>query len=396
MIKTKININFLEKDKEFAQLIAESISLLISKNDNIEYQFTYNETGEKTIVINDLKLVNKDASQIIISTSESEKSIHQLPEIPFYYIDNDGEVKPLIDNNKKLFWLKIYDLFTALNINNKSKYIYIAPCSTAQNSNREILIRQFVREGFEILPHNNLKQSKESVYEDLAKADFSVHILDEHFGKNDSLAEYFNDIAAGYIKEKYSNQQIKNILRFVWISPELNFYDENQKLNIEKFRQDSEGLMGAEILQTPIELFKTLIQQRILEVAHDPNNRANQTNLYLIHEKQDNLKDLLKIFENNSIHVDQLTFGEDLVKEHRQKLVNADNVLIYGLKKNNNWIKSKTKDILKAPGFGKLTPFNNVVLMVDNIKNYKEDNIPVTLIEDNTSALDLFIKKMKN
>ena len=142
-------------------------------------------------------------------------------------------------------------------------------------------------------------------------------------------------------------------------------------------------------------LFRS-IQQRILEVAHDPNNRANQTNLYLIHEKQDNLKDLLKIFENNSIHVDQLTFGEDLVKEHRQKLVNADNVLIYGLKKNNNWIKSKTKDILKAPGFGKLTPFNNVVLMVDNIKNYKEDNIPVTLIEDNTSALDLFIKKMKN
>jgi hypothetical protein len=397
-----INIIYNKSDENFGTFLAKSLEQLVEKNDDISLKIEHNSSPtEYNIFINNIndKLVDTKNTNIIINTvANDSENLHHFAEVDFYFKNLTKETQPLTNNKNKDFWLKVYDLLTELNIIiDHNKYVYIAPCSLDQNLNRDILKRQFIKEDYEVLPHNNKKQTEKKALLDIAKSEFSIHILDEDFGKQNSICEYYNNIAAKHINSKYKTSDIGNQLRFIWISPELSFYDENQQLKLQKFRLDVEGLKGAEILQTPIELLKNLLKNRIkLGINTVTTSELTKKQVYLIHEENDDLTTVHNMLESTQVFVINTSFGANRISEHRKQLVNATDVVILGDYKNINWINSKVKDILKAPGFGKKTPFNSATLLVSNTSEYQKFENYLDIISSDEKSIKQFIKTFQN
>ncbi len=91
----------------------------------------------------------------------------------------------------------------------------------------------------------------------------------------------------------------------------------------------------------------------------------------------------------------------NLVSTHRKYLVECDSALIYYGRRNENWLDCKFKDLLKAPGYGKVQPFRSKGLIVDkdtlqSAKSFEKDLIIIQSEKEFTPApFKTFIEKLK-
>jgi hypothetical protein len=90
----------------------------------------------------------------------------------------------------------------------------------------------------------------------------------------------------------------------------------------------------------------------------------------------------------------------ELRQKHIENLRNLDGAIIYKGKVNEQWVRMKALDLLKAPGFGRKKPIlaKAIVATGDtmNAENYKNQNLQV--IDGNRSVPELlqnFIQEFK-
>jgi hypothetical protein len=72
----------------------------------------------------------------------------------------------------------------------------------------------------------------------------------------------------------------------------------------------------------------------------------------------------------------------DLRKKHIDNLRNFDAAIIYKGKVNEQWVRMKALDILKAPGFGRKKPIVGKALLTEpgttmNVESFKSQNLRV-------------------
>ena len=351
-----------------------------------------------------------------------------------YQLDAEtGQMKEYSDffsqEAEKQYWMKLvdlaYDIHEAL-INLKAgdaksgelkniykrKTIYLAETGHDLSVQRNIIKRELQRHGFIVLPNHTLptrvEELEKEVRKDLGECSMSVHLVGNAYGEipegaDRSIVDIQNKIASEVAVAK--RQTKDEFSRLIWIAQNLKNASDRQKAFIETIRRDTEAQEGAEILQNPLEDFKNIMREELIE-SQDRNiaESTNSKSIYLVHDRIDlaEVAPIRDVLEKSGFKVLIPAFeGEllDVRKKHIDNLRNFDGAIIFKGKVNDQWVRMKILDLLKAPGFGRNKPIQGKALVgTGNIDSYKNQNITVINSDSNRSMENIknFLQEFKS
>jgi hypothetical protein len=307
---------------------------------------------------------------------------------------------------ERQYWMKMVDL--AYDINEslmalketagrpeaknlfKRKSIYLAETGHDLSVQRNIIKRELQRHGYVVLPSQtltgNVKDLEDHVRRDLSECSFSIHLIGSSYGEipegtERSVLDIQNQLAAEKAKQVNNKREFA---RLIWIAQNLRNASEQQKAFIELLKRDVDAQEGAEILQTPLEDFKNIMREELVG-AHDTPEAPRGKSVYLVHDRVDHeeigvVRDLI---QKSGFTVLEPAFEGDLLdvrRRHIENLRNFDAAVIYKGKVNEQWVRMKVLDLLKAPGFGRSKPIQGRALFTApgttmNTEPYKNQNI---------------------
>lgn len=291
---------------------------------------------------------------------------------------------------ENIYWMKMVDL--AYDVHEKllevrssqaadgvkslfdREVIYLAETAPDLSIQRNVIRRELQRHGYKVLPDHTLpKQAttlEKTIMNELSQSKVSVHLVGNTYGDvpeggDRSVIDLQNKLAADKIK---SEARIEGLQRLIWISPDQEDSSDQQKNFIENIQRDLTSLEGAEVLQTPLEDFKNTLREELFDVSYTKTGKAKEfhvddkkINAYVISDQVDEsgvaavTRDLIKA-GLNVINTDFDGDVLDLRKSHIEKLRQLDIGIIYKGEVNDNWIRMKLLDLLKAPGLGRTKP----------------------------------------
>ena len=328
---------------------------------------------------------------------------------------------------EKQYWMKLvdlaYDIHDALMILNegdiksevkniyKRKSIYLAETGHDISVQRNIIKRELQRHGYIVLPKNtlptNVKDVEREAKRDLEECSLSIHLIGSAYGEipegaDRSIVDIQNQLAAATALAKKQSKQ--DFSRLIWISQNLKNASDKQKAFIDTIKRDTEAQEGAEILQNPLEDFKNIMREELLEAQErvKPDESGGKS-IYLVHDKIDEkeVKSFREVIEKSGFKVLMPAFEGELLevrKQHIDNLRNFDGAIIFKGKVNDQWVRMKVLDLLKAPGFGRKKPIQGKALIASenvNIDNYRNQNLTLISGEKNRSleTLKNFLKE---
>jgi len=258
----------------------------------------------------------------------------------------------------------------------EKKYIYLAETTMDQKDNRDILRRELQHLGYGILPLTQLPDDGDkltAIIENyLKRSTISIHLMGGYYGdyiKNSkfSLIDFQNQTVKSYIDK---SGQASTLLRMIWIPNDLKASDQRQSLYLKRLKRD-EAQEKTEIIEAPLEVFKSILNNKLEELNEPARSKIkDRKKIYLIYEtcEKEILSDLIKEIEQNNYTVidnDSDTIKNKLVSKHIENLIEADAVIIYNGKSGKEWLDSKIRDLIKAPGYGKAVPFMAIGIISD-------------------------------
>jgi hypothetical protein len=351
-----------------------------------------------------------------LTPQEQPPRLRDLIGYDMYQLDPDsGEIREYTDyfstEAERQYWMKMvdlaYDIYdTLLFLRNeqvktevkniyKRKTIFLAETGHDLSVQRNIIKRELQRHGYVVLPNQTLPgtlgELERFVAHDLEDCHLSIHLIGNAYGEipegsERSVVDLQNKIAAEKsIRAKQNNQEFS---RLIWISPNLVNASERQKGFIENIKRDVEAQEGAEILQTPLEDFKNIMREELVDTGEKrTQDDSGRKCIYLMHDRIDHnaIKPFIEVIEKSGFKVLMPEFeGEllDLRKKHIDNLRNFDAAIIYKGKVNEQWVLMKALDILKAPGFGRKKPIVGKALLTEpgttmNVESFKSQNLRV-------------------
>lgn len=323
----------------------------------------------------------------------------------FHYDDETHEAeefKPYLgQDSDREFWMKmvdlVYDIHETYLIDmgvdlrrvrpiQDRKAVYLAETAHDLTIQRNIIKRELQRYGFRVLPTYALPPSYDDVEKqvntDLEQCSLTIHLIGTSYGEipegsTKSVIDIQNSLAVEWSTELRKNSKIKNkIYRFIWIAPDLRAASEKQLTFIENVKRDIASLEGAEILQLPLQDFKNIVRDELFSTGdksgiqyapEDENDNAR--NVYLIHDQVDNesVEPIKEEIQNMGYNVLIPSFEGDLLdlrEGHIDNLRKLDFALIYQGQVNDQWVRMKLLDLLKAPGFGRIKPILNKGVLI--------------------------------
>ncbi|MDV3309691.1 MAG: hypothetical protein LOY03_12830 [Cyclobacteriaceae bacterium] len=256
------------------------------------------------------------------------------------------------------------------------KAIYLAETGHDLSVQRNIIKRELQRHGYLVLPGSTLPSRRDeleqAVERDLEASSHSIHLIGAAYGEipegsDISVIEIQNNLAAK--KSQRAKEANESFSRLIWIYPHITNASQKQQTFIERIKRDAEVQEGAEILQTPLEDFKNIMREELLEgddrtISHS----SGSPSVYLVYDRADGeaVGPVKKALEENGFQVLTPAFeGEvlELRRKHIDNLRSFDIAVIYKGQVNEQWVRMKLLDLLKAPGFGRKKPILGKVLI---------------------------------
>ncbi len=367
-----------------------------------------------------------------LTTQEQPPRLRELLSYDMYQLDNEtGQMREYTDffspEAEKQYWMKMVDLVydihetliilkgqTKAEVKNlfKRRTIYLAETGHDLSIQRNIIRRELQRHGYVVLPSQMLplraEELERSVRKDLEECSLSIHLIGSAYGEipegaDRSVVDIQNKLSAEHAVIKRSRKE--EFSRLIWISPNLRNASEKQKSFIDSLRRDIEAQEGAEILQNPLEDFKNIMREELLTAQNKTEDHytAGKT-IYLVHDKIDHQQvlPLVDVIQKSGFNVVFPAFEGDLMevrKQHIDNLRNFDGAIIYKGKVNDQWVRMKVLDLLKAPGFGRNKPIQGKAIVSEqNLDNYKNQNVTLISGDSNKSveSLKTFLQEFKS
>ncbi len=344
-----------------------------------------------------------------LSVQEQPPRLRDLIGYEMYQIDSEtGEVREyenyFTSEAERQYWMKMvdlaYDIYDSLiqlkgesktEVKNifKRKTIYLAETGHDLSVQRNIIKRELQRHGYIVLPNQtlpgNLNDFEKIVKRDLEEANLSIHLIGSAYGEiPDGADRSIVDLQNRFAAEKSKETNKEKFSRLIWLSPVLANASERQRAFIENLKRDTDVQEGAEILQTPLEDFKNIVREELLE-THEKKvmDETGGKSIYLVHDRIDHaeVKPLIDEIEKNGYNVLMPLFEGELLnvrQKHIDNLRSFDAAIIFKGKVNDQWVRMKVLDLLKAPGFGRKKPIKgkavftapNTPVSLDAFKNY--------------------------
>lgn len=360
-----------------------------------------------------------------LSVQDQPPRLRELLGYEMYQLDPDsGEIREYTDyfstEAERQYWMKMvdlaYDIYEILlflkNANSpaevktiyKRKTIYLAETGHDLSVQRNIIKRELQRHGYNILPNQTLPGSiadlEKLVRKSLDESSLSIHLIGSAYGEipegaDKSVVDIQNKLAADKsIQAKENNQEFT---RLIWISPNLTHASERQKAFIENIKRDVEAQEGAEILQTPLEDFKNIMREELEEAGEKRATlETGGRSIYFMHDKIDHHEalPLIEALKKSGFDVMIPEFEGELLElrqKHIENLRNLDGAIIYKGKVNEQWVRMKALDLLKAPGFGRKKPIVAKAIVAAggsmDAESYRSQNLQVIDSNRNVSEL---------
>lgn len=393
---------------------------IVTSNDVVSPKFSFNKSLEESdcyIVIFSEKHIHSvqanNELQIILNHCKKKKcqdypvfkvfknpvSHDHIPDkiiekIDYLLYKIDPETNEIIEFNRlegreeeNPFWFKItdltYDIISLLNGQTKKHKhpltVYLAEVSKDQQYNKDLIRRDLLLKGHNVLPSkkiplNSINKVEEIILSHLDFCDFSIHIFGDEKGdviKNTdfSIVDFQNTIASKYNETYKNGQEEKNFFRLIWLSPDLKLYDDDQLLKIEKLKRNVKELENTEIIETPLETFRSIIKNRAetknkefqnLKISKNTNRKNNVIYFIFENKKNEQIDYIIQFLKEKGFEVLIPEFKKEqkeLISKHKDNLVESNGILIYH-EVNKEWLNAKIKDIKKSPGYGKTNTYN--------------------------------------
>ncbi|MFM7488164.1 MAG: hypothetical protein ACKOC0_05440 [Cytophagales bacterium] len=337
-----------------------------------------------------------------------------------YQLDDEtGTLKEYYDffgpEAEKQYWMKMidlaYDIQEALltlkegdaktEVRNifRRKTIYLAETGHDLSVQRSIIKRELVRNGFVVVPTHTLSERAVDAERDIRKnmdeCSLSIHLIgcaygDVPAGTDRSIVDMQNKIAAEVALSKKKAKQ--DFSRLIWITQNLKNANDKQKAFIETLKRDTETQEGAEILENPLEDFKNIIRQELIETPDANVEEHGTKTIYLVHDRIDsaNVQPFQDLIEQSGFKILSPTFEGDLLdvrKRHIENLCTFDGAIIFKWNVNDQWVRMKVLDLLKAPGFGRKKPIKGkAIIGTGNLDSFRDQNLTVISSDNNRSV----------
>ena len=324
------------------------------------------------------------------------------------------------DINERLIEIKFKDKKVDAQGTLDRRSIYLAETGHDLSIQRNIIKRELQRYGYKILPDRTLPEEagelRKIVTSEIEECSLSIHLIGGSYGdipteSDKSVVDIQNEIAA----EKSSRLKNKaEFSRLVWISPNLDHASEKQLAFIENIQRDMASAEAAEILQPPLEDFKNIIREELIEVKLDKRLLRSSIpddtspSVYLLHDKSDQKEadEIKAILKNEGVNILVPTFeGELLIlrRHHIENLRRLDAAIIVQSHVNEQWVNMKSLDLLKAPGFGRKKPILRKIIVSfrennSNLEKYKDQDFSIVAGKTKTSLeteMKALVEEMK-
>ncbi len=341
-----------------------------------------------------------------VKSEELPTKLRLLPSYEFFKSEKDsGAFKDYNEffgpEAERSYWMKLvdlaYDLHEVLiplkgrkkehvkDIDGR-KTVYLAEVSHDLTVHRNIIRRELQRHGYEVLPDEPLprkaRELEDLVKSQLPKCTLSIHLVGHSYGEIPegselSVVDIQHRLATLHSKEvEKASKGRERFSRLIWILPNIKNISERQKSFIENIQRDLMDMEHAEILQTPLEDFKNIIREELIEIStHRRLGKAlweysdtDKTWIYVIADKTDakEAEFVHKMAKKGGFEV--LTSGKEddlmnLRQTHIENLRKLDAAIIFFGNVNEQWVRMKLLDLLKAPGFGRNKPILNKALV---------------------------------
>ena len=286
---------------------------------------------------------------------------------------------------KQRFFERIYDLAQELCLVLKAcrsgkqtpgtapftgRTIFLAETTADLRADRDSLRRELVEMGHRVLPEGVLPLDRDeleaSVRKYLDQCQIAVHLVGSRYGlipegAQESMVELQNRWAGAHTRTH-------DLRRLIWIPPSPTPREDRQDRFIYRLRVDPEFQIGAEVIEGPLSSLKQLALQRLkpaepLRLAVPSGAADLPPHVYLLFDRVDEpvaaeLQDWL--FEQGmEVSIpDHGAEEEEAGRFHRETLCACDAVVVYFGEVRRSWVETKLRDLLKAPGFGRTTPFS--------------------------------------
>lgn len=341
--------------------------------------------------------------------------------------ENPAEVEWLTEESG-VYWSRLLDLAAEVNARTGEKasdetdgiLVYLAQASFDMIRNRDVIKRELAEHGFRVVPSTDLRKQEGDLRSHIQnlvdRSRLAIHLLGNSYGETigdngQSIARVQVQYISEYL-EAIDNDPVhseKDIHRLIWIDPEYKLVDTDQEEFIKQLNRNIEKLHRTEIIQTPLELFKTLVVNRLRR----PRTASKQTvqadekegkSLYIIHspEDQENAGELAGNLGREGILTRMLDYQTDqraLLNDHKQYLQSCDGAVIYYEKSNRPWLRSKVMDLLKAPGLGRIRSLESRQILAAGKDTLEDYPLPgrVTVIreQDPSNALSRIKENLK-
>lgn len=372
-----------------------------------------------------------------LSNTEQPPRLRDLIGYDMYQLDTEtGLMKEYADffseEAERQYWMKMvdlaYDIHEALiflkegetnaEVKNilKRKTIYLAETGHDLSVQRNIIKRELQRHGYIVLPKQTLptqfSELEKMVKKDLEKCSLSIHLIGSAYGEipdgaNQSIVDIQNQLSAELSVAKRSRNE--DFSRLIWISPNLKNASDRQKSFIDSIKRDVDAQEGAEILQNPLEDFKNIMREELLESSERMmQEEGNGKSIYLVHDRIDEqaVKPYREAIKQNGFKVVEPVFEGDLLtvrKNHIDNLRSLDGAIIFKDKVNDQWVRMKVLDLLKAPGFGRKKPILGKAIIssdtsASHLENFKSQNMTLISGDQNKTleSLKTFLSNIKS
>ncbi len=359
-----------------------------------------------------------------LTFQEQPPRLRELIGYDMFQLDSDsGQIKEYLDffsqEAEKQYWMKLvdlaYDIHESLlslkenevrtEVKNifKRKTIYLAETGHDISIQRNIIKRELQRHGYLVLPNRTLPASlseiEKEVKKDLLESSVSIHLIGTAYGEipdgaDRSIVDIQNKLAAEVAAEK--KEANETFSRLIWISSNLKTASDRQKSFIENIKRDTEAQEGAEILQNALEDFKNIMREELMELhVKEIGEKSTVKSIYFLFDRIDlnEVAPFKELATQLGFRILEPSFEGDLLdvrRNHIENLRNLDCAIIFRGKVNDQWVRMKVLDLLKAPGFGRKKPILGKALIGQTlaIENFKNQNL--TLIpSDNAQSKEL-------
>ena len=338
-----------------------------------------------------------------LNLAEQPVTVRQSTGYNFFHTDLEtGEKFALAEyfgpEAEREFWMKLvdlsYDINTTLTQLRKRKStrkkdptrgIYLAETGADLAVQRNIMKRELEKHGYDVYPRfplpSNSQELEEMVEGDINQCKMSIHLIGSAYGEipigsDRSVVDLQNRIAAAR-SIKARKDPDDDFSRFIWITPQLNHATEQQRNFVENLQRDLAATEGAEVMQTALEDFKNIVREELIANRLDrvyklPQNKFGDEGkvVYLIYDKvdQQTANKIKTTLKRSGYQVLTPSFEDNLIgfqHQHIENLKMFDLALILKGQVNEQWVKMKLLDVLKAPGFGRKKAIDGQAILVE-------------------------------